>query len=114
MEDDDFLNNDQKDALLARIMPKQLVKFFLFDAAMLQSYSALIADSERSRDIRDAIDDALGLPYFQKSLESLKAVRDFYQKEKAKLARKDTKNTKIIKELEKLEESPKCILQYFR
>jgi DNA sulfur modification protein DndD len=99
MEDGNFLNDNQKDTLISRIMPKQLVKFFLFDAAQLQSYSALIANSERSREIRNAIDDALGLPYFQKSLNSLKEVRDFYQKEKAKLAKKDSRNLKIIEEI---------------
>jgi len=101
----DFLNDDEKTSVVLQIMPKQLVKFFLFDAAMLQEYSLLISNTDRSVEIRNAIDDALGLPYFQKSLDSLRSVNDYYLKEKGKFSKKNDKNSKILKEIEGLRES---------
>lgn len=54
---------DQVEANIGHIAPKQISRFFLFDGELLQEYEALlIEDSDQGQQIKEAIEQVLGVP----------------------------------------------------
>lgn len=54
---------DEIDSEINQIAPEQVSRFFLFDGELLQEYEELlIEDSEQGKKIKDAIEQALGVP----------------------------------------------------
>lgn len=54
---------DQIEPEIGRIAPEQVSRFFLFDGELLQEYETLlIEDSQQGEQIKEAIEDVLGVP----------------------------------------------------
>ena len=57
------VSGDQVEAQIGLIAPKQISRFFLFDGELLQEYETLlIEDSQQGQQIKEAIEQVLGLP----------------------------------------------------
>jgi DNA sulfur modification protein DndD len=57
------LTGEQVEPEINQFAPEQISRFFLFDGELLQEYeSLLIEGSEQGRDIKDAIEQVLGVP----------------------------------------------------
>ena len=61
--DGSVISGDQVEAEIGLIAPKQISRFFLFDGELLQEYETLlIEDSQQGEQIKDAIEQVLGVP----------------------------------------------------
>lgn len=61
--DGSVVSGDQVEAEIGLIAPKQVSRFFLFDGELLQEYETLlIEDSQQGQQIKDAIEQVLGVP----------------------------------------------------
>ena len=61
--DGSVVSGDQVDAEIGLIAPKQISRFFLFDGELLQEYETLlIEDSQQGQQIKEAIEQVLGVP----------------------------------------------------
>jgi DNA sulfur modification protein DndD len=61
--DGSAVSGDQVEAEIGLIAPKQISRFFLFDGELLQEYETLlIEDSQQGRQIKEAIEQVLGVP----------------------------------------------------
>ena len=61
--DGEVMPGDQVEAEIGMIAPKQISRFFLFDGELLQEYETLlIEDSQQGRQIKEAIEQVLGVP----------------------------------------------------
>ena len=61
--DDNVVSGDQIEAEIGLISPKQVSRFFLFDGELLQEYETLlIEDSQQGKQIKEAIEQVLGVP----------------------------------------------------
>ena len=57
------VSGDQVEAQIGLIAPKQISRFFLFDGELLQEYETLlIEDSQQGQQIKEAIEQVLGVP----------------------------------------------------
>lgn len=57
------VSRDQVEAEIGLIAPKQISRFFLFDGELLQEYETLlIEDSQQGQQIKEAIEQVLGVP----------------------------------------------------
>ena len=61
--DGSAVSGDQVEAEIGLIAPKQILRFFLFDGELLQEYETLlIEDSQQGQQIKEAIEQVLGVP----------------------------------------------------
>lgn len=61
--DGSAVSGDQVEAEIGLIAPKQISRFFLFDGELLQEYETLlIEDSRQGQQIKEAIEQVLGVP----------------------------------------------------
>ena len=61
--DGTVVSGDQVEAEIGLIAPKQIARFFLFDGELLQEYETLlIKDSHQGQQIKEAIEQVLGVP----------------------------------------------------
>lgn len=61
--DGSAVSGDQVEAEIGLIAPKQISRFFLFDGELLQEYETLlIEDSQQGEQIKEAIEQVLGVP----------------------------------------------------
>ena len=61
--DGSVISGDQVEAEIGLIAPQQISRFFLFDGELLQEYETLlIEDSQQGRQIKEAIEQVLGVP----------------------------------------------------
>lgn len=61
--DDSAVSGNQVEAEIGLIAPKQISRFFLFDGELLQEYETLlIENSQQGQQIKDAIEQVLGVP----------------------------------------------------
>jgi len=61
--DGSAVSGDQVEAEIGLIAPKQISRFFLFDGELLQEYETLlIKDSQQGQQIKEAIEQVLGVP----------------------------------------------------
>lgn len=61
--DGSVVSGDQIEAEIGLIAPKQISRFFLFDGELLQEYETLlIEDSQQGQQIKEAIEQVLGVP----------------------------------------------------
>lgn len=83
---------------LARIMPPQIARFFLFDGELLSEYEELLRDrgeSDVGPKIAAAIEQILGLPVLQNARADLSALADEAAQEESRAAQRD-KNAQSI------------------
>lgn len=61
--DGQVISGDQIEWYVEQFLPKQISRFYLFDAELLQEYEMLVMEeSDQERKIRDAIEQILGVP----------------------------------------------------
>jgi len=71
------LGPQQRDAVLGRVLPAQVARFFLFDGELLQEYEELLhGDSEAGRTISESIERILGVPILKRGRAHLSALAD--------------------------------------
>lgn len=99
------LGKTETDAELARIMPPQIARFFLFDGELLSEYEELLRDqgeSEVGPRIAAAIEQILGLPVLQNSRADLDALTEDAAHEESRAAQRDKQTATIGAVLENL------------
>lgn len=68
----DLLGPDERAAVLARVLPEQVSRFFLFDGELLDEYEELLHDeSKAGRAISEAIERILGVPILTRGMAHL-------------------------------------------
>jgi DNA sulfur modification protein DndD len=81
---------------LARVMPEQVSRFFLFDGELLQEYEELLRDeSEMGRRITESIERILGVPVLTNARAHLRGLENGAQQSESKAAQKDQKTQKL-------------------
>lgn len=69
------VSGDQIEAEIDQITPEQISRFFLFDGELLQEYeSLLIEGSEQGRQIKEAIEEVLGVPTLIRGRDELGSI----------------------------------------
>lgn len=69
------ISGDQVEAEIGQFAPEQISRFFLFDGELLEEYeSLLIEGSEQGREIREAIEQVLGVPALTNGRTELGAI----------------------------------------
>ena len=95
-KDGNLLGPDQRDIELARVMPEQVSRFFLFDGELLQEYEQLLHDeSDMGRKIAEAIERILGVPVLTSARSALNEIVRDAQHAEAKAAQKDRQTQQI-------------------
>lgn len=75
------LRGDQFESEIDKIAPKQLSRFFLFDGELLDQYEELLVEgSEQGRQIKEAIEQVLGVPALINGRDELGAILKAAQK----------------------------------
>lgn len=71
------LGPQEKDRLLATVLPTEIARFFLFDGELLQEYEQLLlADSADGKKISGAIERILGVPVLKQGQKHLREMAD--------------------------------------
>ncbi|BBH65301.1 hypothetical protein ACTI_19860 [Actinoplanes sp. OR16] len=90
LRDGDVLGPEERDRELARLLPKQIGRFFLFDAELLQEYEQLLnAGSEVGERLKDAIERILGVPVLTQARAGVAALLKSARADQAKAAQRD-------------------------
>ena len=77
---------------LARILPEQIARFFLFDGELLQEYEDLLSnESDMGRRISDAIERILGVPILTSARATAMRMKERSEKREATAAQSDQK-----------------------
>ncbi|NCT98296.1 MAG: AAA family ATPase [Comamonadaceae bacterium] len=77
------------DAEINAIAPEQTSRFFLFDGELLQEYESLLVEgSDQGRKIKDAIEQALGVPTLTRGRDDLQTIVKAAHKRQSKDAEK--------------------------
>lgn len=71
----DTLSVEEGEAVLARLMPKQVHQFFLFDAEDLRRYEDLVRDTDAGDTLKNAIERILGVPILKNARTDLAPVK---------------------------------------
>lgn len=83
--DGDIVRGDQVDFEIARIAPKQISRFFLFDGELLQEYETLLIEgSQQGQKIKAKIEQVLGLPSLVKGRDDIKIILKKAQRRQAR------------------------------
>lgn len=73
--DGSAVSGDQVEAEIGLIAPKQVSRFFLFDGELLQEYETLlIEDSQQGQQIKEAIEQVLGVPALTKGRVDIQTI----------------------------------------
>jgi DNA sulfur modification protein DndD len=92
------LSQEETEHELARIMPPQISRFFLFDGELLAEYEELLRDREESDiggRIAAAIEQILGLPVLQNARSHLADLTQEAVRDEARAAQKDSKTREL-------------------
>lgn len=86
---------------LAKILPQQVSRFFLFDGELLQQYEELLIDeSEMGQQIREAIERILGVPVLKNGRADLQALLNDAQTQEQEAAQRDNETEQLGTQLE--------------
>lgn len=101
IKDDSVTGPEEREEELARILPQQVSRFFLFDGELLQQYEELLIDeSEMGQKIREAIERILGVPVLKNGRADLRALLNEAQEQEQKAAQRSNKTEQIGAQLE--------------
>ncbi len=104
-KDKNVLGPGERDDELARIMPEQVSRFFLFDGELLQQYEELLRnESEMGQQIAQAIERILGIPILTNARRDLRELHKAAQKQESKAAQKDLQTRELGNHLADLTE----------
>lgn len=86
----DVLGPEQRDQQMARLLPEQIARFFLFDAELLQEYEQLLNPGSDAGDkLKAAIERILGVPVLTQARDDVAATLKRARTLQAKAAQKD-------------------------
>jgi DNA sulfur modification protein DndD len=86
-KDGSAIPGDSIETEINKFAPEQVSRFFLFDGELLQEYEELLIEgSEQGKKIKEAIEQALGVPALINGRDDLQTLRKQAQKEQAKEA----------------------------
>lgn len=92
----DVLGPEQRDRILAEILPEAVSRFFLFDGELLQQYEELLREeSTMGRQIKDAIERILGVPVLTNARADLRDLTKDAQGQEARAAQRDQKTQEL-------------------
>ncbi|MFE9690695.1 AAA family ATPase [Micromonospora sp. NPDC005806] len=84
------LGPEERDQELARLLPEQIARFFLFDAELLQEYEQLLTTgSEVGERLKEAIERILGVPVLTEARAHAAALLKTARTDQAKAAQRD-------------------------
>lgn len=87
------------------LLNPRVARFFLFDGEQLREYEELLfSDEVEARFVKTSIEQILGLPVFDNTVEDLAAVKDAIGKRVAKIARQNEKTRRLGLQAAQLEE----------
>lgn len=90
VKDGDVLGPDERERELARLLPEQIARFFLFDAELLQEYEQLlIPGSDAGEKLKASIERVLGLPVLTQARDDVATQLAAARTAQAKAAQKD-------------------------
>jgi len=94
--------------LLQQLMPEEISRFFLFDGELLQQYEELLMEeSVAGEQIREAIEQILGIPVLLNARQDLGEVIERFSKAETREAKKNQATEKHAKNLEAVVERVK-------
>lgn len=94
--DDDVLEGNFAKEELARIMPEKVSRFFLFDGELLQEYEELLRQESKTGDeIKEAIEQILGVPVLTNARQDLEALHSQARKQESRAQTKDVKTNEL-------------------
>jgi DNA sulfur modification protein DndD len=98
--DGNVLGPQQASSELAKILPEQISRFFLFDGELLQEYEDLLSnESDMGRRISEAIERILGVPVLTSARITLLHLRDKSERREAIAAQGDQKTRELGNQL---------------
>lgn len=100
-KDGEALSSDEINHFLNNAFPQKISRFYLFDGELLSEYEVLLDSSQASNDkIKKSIEDILGLPILENSINSVRvgANRSKQDADKAAQADEITKNDAVTLE----------------
>lgn len=90
LRDGNALGPDERDRELARLLPQQIARFFLFDAELLQEYEQLLSTgSDVGERLKEAIERILGVPVLTQARADVAALLKIARTDQAKAAQRD-------------------------
>lgn len=90
VRDGDVLGPDEREQELARLLPEQIARFFLFDGELLQEYEQLLNPGSDAGDkLKAAIERILGVPVLTQARDDVAAALKRARTQQAKAAQKD-------------------------
>ena len=90
VKDGDVLGPDERERELARLLPEQIARFFLFDAELLQEYEQLLTlGSDAGEKLKASIERILGLPVLTQARDDVAGQLVLARTAQAKAAQKD-------------------------
>lgn len=99
------LGPDERDRLLAQVLPKEVSRFFLFDGELLQEYEELLIDeSETGPRITEAIERILGVPVLKRGRAHIRQLLEEAEKRQAKVAQRHKDTLQLGTKLQTLTE----------
>ena len=104
-----ILSNAETERILKNIIPKKISEYILFEGETISRYKKLL-DSNQNSEIYKSIRKILGLTVLENSLFDLETQLSIYESEKIKMAKENTSNEKIKKQLSGFNEEIKNLL----
>lgn len=104
-----ILSNTETERILKNIIPKKISEYILFEGETISRYKKLL-DSNQNSEIYKSIRKILGLTVLENSLFDLETQLSIYESEKIKMAKENTSNEKIKKQLSGFNEERKNLL----
>ncbi|GAA3144417.1 DNA sulfur modification protein DndD [Kribbella aluminosa] len=90
VKDGNVLGPDDRDRELARLLPEQIARFFLFDAELLQEYEQLLVPgSDAGERLKASIERILGVPVLTQARDDVAAMLATARTAQYKTAQKD-------------------------
>lgn len=100
---DTMLSKEDTKRMLKNIIPKEISEYILFEGETINKYKDLL-DNDKNQEIYDSIRKILGIKILENSKIDLENQLDKYNTEKIQKLREQTKNSNLLKELDKYNE----------
>ena len=99
----DFLSAEDSEVQVARLLPQAVAQFFLFDGEMLNDFEDLLADpTQQSQAIKASIEQILGVPALENSINDLSALHRDAERRRTQAAKQVSASQKDAERAEQL------------
>src|SRR4029450_12755972 len=86
-KDGKFLSAEEGRLLIHRLLPEEVAHFYLFDGEMLNDFEDLLSDATHQADlIKRSVEEILGVPALENTIEDLQLLLKDAQKRRDKTA----------------------------